>query len=105
MPSKKNVIKVYVDEEEHALIRELADRTGLSLSTFAKRVCLGQEAKSLVDPQVRHALRQIHGELGRVGGLLKQLLVREIVDKHTVHRHLRELDIVRSGLRETWMKI
>ena len=105
MPSKKNVIKVYVDNEEYAQICELAGRTRLSLSTFAKNVCLGQEVKSLVDPQVRHELRQIHGELGRIGGLIKQLLARELVDKHTVYRHLRELDIVRNSLRETWMKI
>jgi len=105
MPSKKNVIKVYVSDEELAGIRELADSTGLSLSTFAKRVCLGQTVKSVVDPQVRHELRQIHGDLGRVGGLIKQLLARELVSKHTVYRHLQELDDVKNSLREMWRKV
>jgi len=41
MPSKKKRIAVYLGPEEYAAIQESAARTGLSLSTFCKRVCTG----------------------------------------------------------------
>ena len=47
MPSKKTVLKTYLTPEEYEKIMESADRTGLSLSTFTKRVCLGLPVPSL----------------------------------------------------------
>lgn len=98
MPSKKRILKAYVSEEEYSRILELAERTGLSLSTFVKRVCLGQEVKSLEHTHVRHELRLLKSDLGRVGGLLKQLLAAGIVDKHRIYRGLGELDTLKNKI-------
>ena len=98
MPSKKQVIWVYVSDEEHARIRDLAERTGLSLSTFAKRVCLGQQVKSLEHAQVRHDLRRLRGDLGRIGGLFKQLLAAEVVDKHRTYKNLADYDVFKRKI-------
>jgi len=54
MPTKKLAVWVYVTTEEHAQISANAERAGLSRSTYAKRVCLGQPTPSL---EKQHARR------------------------------------------------
>jgi hypothetical protein len=98
MPSKKLRITVYLDTDEFEYIREVADSTGLSLSTFAKRVCLGQKVKNLEYVYVRHALYLLKGDLGRIGGLLKQFLASGLVDKHRIYRNLGELDAIKTKI-------
>jgi len=105
MPSKKSVIKVYVTQAEHARISELAESTGLSLSTFAKRVCLGFEVNSLEHIQLRNELRKIRGDLGRIGGLIKQTLAAGSASKHTVYKLLGELDARQEELKNAVDKI
>ena len=47
MPSKKLILRTYLTPEEFGEIRASADRAGLSLSTFSKRICLGFTVPSL----------------------------------------------------------
>lgn len=91
MPSKKQVIKIYLTPEEFGEIRTSADRAGLSLSTFSKLVCLGFVVPSLEHQEARLELRRLKGDLGRLGGLVKQALANG-ADRQTVHRLLHELD-------------
>ena len=98
MPSRKKIIRMYVGDDEYALIFRVAKRAGLSLSTFAKRVCLGQEVKSLEYAHVRHDLRSLRGELGKIGGLFKQLLAQGILDKHRVFQHLAKIDELQKNI-------
>ena len=56
MPSKRPRITVYLTPEEHAQISEYATRAGLSLSTFAKRVCTGAAVPTL---EHRQAVKDI----------------------------------------------
>lgn len=71
MPSKKSYIKAYLSKEEQAQIAAQARRAGLSVSKFARAVCLGHEVKSVVDEQAIISLIQSKADLGRLGGLLK----------------------------------
>lgn len=66
-------------------------RAGLSLSTFSKRVCLGYTVPSLEHQEARLELRRLKGDLGRLGGLIKQALANG-ADRQTVHKLLHELD-------------
>lgn len=91
MPSKKQVIKMYLTQEEFGEIRASADRAGLSLSSFSKLVCLGFTVPSLEHQEARLELRRLKGDLGRLGGLVKQALANG-ADRHTVHKLLHELD-------------
>ena len=88
MPSKKHVLKVYLSPQEFGEIQASADRAGLSLSTFGKRVCL---VPSLEHQEARLELRRLKGDLGRLGGLIKQALANG-ADRQTVHKLLHELD-------------
>ena len=88
---QRKVIKTYLSPEEYSAILESSRRAGLSLSTFSKRVCLGTPVPSLERLEARLELRRFKGDLGRLGGLLKQALAGG-ADKETVYRLLRELD-------------
>ena len=65
MPSKKIVLKAYLAPGEYEQIMESADKSGLTLSAFTKRVCLGQQVPSMENQQVRRELLRINADLGR----------------------------------------
>jgi hypothetical protein len=85
------VMKSYLTQEEYNAILASAHRAGLSLSTFSKRVCLGTPVPSLEHHEARLELRRIKGDLGRLGGLVKQALAQG-ADRGLVHKLLHELD-------------
>lgn len=91
MPSKKLRITLYVTPEEHAHIAASAARTCRSLSDFCKRVSMGYHVPGLEHIALRQELRGLRGDLGRLGGLIKQAL-SEGADRHLVHKLLHELD-------------
>ena len=57
--------------EEYEQISSLAKQTGLSISTFIRRVCLGQKVESQTDREAMLAVMKANSDLGRLGGLLK----------------------------------
>ena len=91
MPSKKHVLKTDLTTEEFGEIQTSASRAGLSLSTFSKKVCLGFAVPSLEHHEARLELRRLKGDLGRLGGLVKQALAHG-ADRQLVHKLLHELD-------------
>jgi hypothetical protein len=91
MSIKKNVLKTYLTPQEYAEVKVSANKAGLSLSTFSKRVCLGYFVPSLEHQEARIELRRLKGDLGRLGGLVKQALAHG-ADRQTVHHLLHELD-------------
>ena len=74
MPSKKQTIKMYLAPEEYQDISAKAAQAKLSLSTYAKKLCLGYNVHSTVDAEAVLRLIQLKAEVGRIGGLLKKAL-------------------------------
>lgn len=99
MPTKKLILRTYLTPEEYAQIRASANKAGLSLSTFSKRVCLGFSVPSLEHQAARIELRRLKGDLGRLGGLVKQTLAGG-ADRQMVHRLLHELDTRQRELQQ-----
>ena len=100
MPSKKLILRTYLTPEEFSQIRASASRAGLSLSTFSKWVCLGFSVPSLEYQEAIIELSRLRGDLGRVGGLVKQALANG-ADRQIVHRLLHELDSRQRELHTT----
>ncbi|MEA4855374.1 MAG: pirin [Solidesulfovibrio sp.] len=101
MPSKKTVMKSYLTPEEYEKIIESADRAGLSLSTFAKRVCLGQPVPSLETQKARLELFRINADLGRLGGLFKLCLSDKEGPFQAMYQEIRRiLREIEAGQRE-----
>lgn len=72
-PGKK-VLHAYLTPEEYGQVKAQAERAGVSVSTFVKRICLGQDVRSRADQQAVLALIKANGDLGRLGGLFKMAL-------------------------------
>ncbi len=104
MPSKKKRLPVYLTDEEHALISEYASRAGISLSTFARRVCTGSPVPSLEHKQAVQEIIKARADLGRLGGLFKQAIAAG-GDKFTLNRLLKEVDIGMRELKAAAMRI
>jgi len=103
MPSKKPFMKVYVTPEEYRQVIDQADRHGLTVSAFARQVCLGQPLPARDHQQTRRELARINADLGRLGGLFKLWLgdERRAAPELTsqVRRLLREIEGRQRELR------
>ena len=97
MPSKKQRITVYLEPEAYSQIQTSAQRAGLSLSTFCKRVCIGTPVPGLEHRQAVKDILKASADLGCLGGLFKLTLssAPEGQDRNTLQRLLREIE---SGL-------
>ena len=92
MPSRKQRITVYIGPEEYNRIQESANKAGLSLSTFCKRVCIGTPVPGLEHRQAIKDILKASADLGRLGGLFKLALSSEGQDRNTLQRLLREIE-------------
>lgn len=103
MPSKKPAMKVYLSPEEYRQVIDQAKRHGLTVSAFARRVCLGQPLPARDHQQAVRELSRVNADLGRLGGLFKLWLGKENrpVPELTsqVRRLLREIEVRQRELR------
>ncbi len=67
MDRRTHTLRVRVTGDEHRAIQTAAQAAGLSVSEWLRRVGSGR------DPRIA-ALRELRGEMGRQGGLLKLAL-------------------------------
>lgn len=89
-------IQAYVTPEEFELIMASSKRAGLSISEFARRVCLGFRVESREDQQARRELLKVNADLGRLGGLLKQTLASG--HKEQIYGLLHKIDQAQAEL-------
>ena len=87
---KKPYLTVYLSADEHDSITKKAAKAGLSVSAFAKRVCLAHEVNSILDLEAVLLAKNSKADLGRLGGLLKKHL-SETGGTEDWHQELRGL--------------
>lgn len=92
------LIKAYVRPDEFEKIMNSANMARLSLSEFMRRVALGTRIESRVDQAAHRELIRVHGDLGRLGGLLKQSIVDN--NRMTVNSLLRQIEKRQAELKE-----
>ena len=73
-PRKTQAIAVWATLEQRATIERLAGSAGLSMSVYLRTLGLGYEPKSILDAESVGELLAACGELGKLGGVLKQYL-------------------------------
>jgi hypothetical protein len=64
-------VKVWCSADEKRLIEQMAVETGLSASSYLRRLGLGYAPRRKVDLDQVQQLMKVNGDLGRLGGLLK----------------------------------
>ncbi len=75
--AKRVVIKVYMTPEEKARIAANAGVCGQALSAYVRTLAFGHTPTPRVDLSGLAEVFRIHGDLGRLGGLLKMLLTND----------------------------
>lgn len=98
MPSKKYKMSVYLSQAELEEIAGSAAKCNLSLSTFAKRLCMGYLPESKTDAQAVLDLLKVNADLGRLGGLLKLWLSEPDRNVFAVRGLLHEIEAAKNVL-------
>ncbi len=102
-------LRVPVEAEEGAIIKDQAEKCGLSAAEYLRRLGLGYEPTSIVDNQKVNELAKINGDLGRLGGLLKLWLSDDRrsahFDKKTINGLLKDIEKTRTQMTEIMMKV
>ncbi len=102
-------LRVPVEEEENEVIKEQAERCGLSAAEYLRKLGLGYVPTSIVDNQKVAELAKINGDLGRLGGLLKLWLSDDRrsahFDKKTINGLLKDIEETRTQMTAIMMKI
>lgn len=72
-PTRKNGkhLRVPVLPNEEAMIKANADRAGLTIAEYLRRLGLGYEIRGVIDQKCVLELAKINADMGRLGGLLK----------------------------------
>ncbi len=96
-PKRKINMQVYMLEEEYDQVIKSSTLAGLSISTFARRVCLGYSVVSREDAQARRELLKVNADLGRLGGLLKQVITSE--NRGRVNALLDDIESIKNDLK------
>jgi hypothetical protein len=82
MPSPNRVVlKTYLTPEEYKQVEESAEQSGLTLSAFARQVCLNNKISTKIDNERIVELLKSSADLGRLGGLLKLGLSKGQLDR------------------------
>ena len=98
MIRRSQLIKTYLTQDEFGQIMASANMARLSLSEFMRRVALGTRIKSKTDIAAHRELIRVHGDLGRLGGLLKQAITDN--NHMTINALLRQIDKLQKELKE-----
>ncbi|MEC5319649.1 conjugal transfer transcriptional regulator TraJ [Brenneria populi subsp. brevivirga] len=97
-------IKVYCLPEEKLAIENNAKSTGLSTTTFLRKVGMGYEVKGIVDLDQVREMSKVNGDLGRLGGLLKLWLSNDPrtdgIDPEKLKRLIDMIEDTRGELKE-----
>lgn len=100
MPPTRRVQVCLRSEEEFEAIRQKAEQLRLSMSAYARNLCLGYEPKSLAQAQAIRELIKVNADMGRLGGLLKLWLSEPDRNQAQVRQLLHELEDAKKMLAE-----
>ncbi|MFT4059267.1 MAG: conjugal transfer transcriptional regulator TraJ [Legionella sp.] len=97
-------LRVPVLPLEETEIKENAEKVGLSIAEYLRRLGLGYEIRGIIDQDSILQLSKINADLGRLGGLLKLWLVQDKrvthFDKKTIMALLERIRITQDKLLE-----
>lgn len=88
----KQVLTAYMTPDEYENIKAAAGQARLSVSRFARAVCLGYELKSKVDHEAVLALLKANRDLSRLGNLLKLALDQSNIDENKINDLLNSIE-------------
>ncbi len=95
---RKELLKIYLSEVEYGEILKLSEMAGLSLSAFGRKMCLGLPIETQIDRLARLEITRLRGDVGRLGGLLKQALAQG-ANKQDIYYHFKSIDTIKREIQ------
>ena len=74
---RQRPLKVFVDPKERSFITESAQIARMSVSMYLRTVGMHGRPKNKLDQDAVREIIRVHGDLGRLGGLLKLWLTEQ----------------------------
>ncbi len=71
---RSKIIMVRVSDTEYDSITDIAQQCDLTTAALLRELGLGHQPDSKIDLRAIETLAKLHGDMGRVGGLLKMWL-------------------------------
>ncbi len=106
MPGPNKIaLRAYLTPEEYQAIKAKAGQARVSVSAYAKAVCLGHEVKNVVDQEAILELLRLKADPGRLGGLLKLGLAENALDRHRANRLLADLETLKKQISDRVEKL
>jgi hypothetical protein len=98
MPTNKKSIKSYLGTDEYDQVTSAAAKAGVSVSTFVRRVCLGQPGGDTCEHEAIKALLKANADLGRLGGLFKKAMADGKENPNEIRATLRKIEAAKDKL-------
>lgn len=104
---QKRTVQLHVraTEDEARAIAEKLESSGLSLNEYMIRQAIGRSVRSVKDAAAWLEVSKLRGDIGRVGGLLKQCLSKGIIDNEQAHLALSQQDKVMALIKRKLLSI
>ncbi len=89
--SKSRMISFRIDEDDFRRLDTFAQQTSCSRAEVLRSCLRGARLKSTLDAQALTEVSRVHGNLNRIGGLLKLAIREGVSDRSSYHRLNLEL--------------
>lgn len=96
---------VYVTDDERRQIDAKAAAAGMTRSTYLRDVGLGRRIRSVHDREALRLLSKVHGDQGRLGGLLRMYLKDPDAAGSIARALLDQIKSVQRDLTEAARKV
>jgi Mobilization protein NikA len=71
---RNRAMRIYVNGDERSVINAKAKAAGLTISAYVRSAAMNRRILSIVDQEALRILSKVHGDQGRLGGLLRMYL-------------------------------
>jgi hypothetical protein len=105
---RTRAIRVYVNDQEHHQIEQQSVALNLSASTYLRQLGLNCKPKPMTDLEAMRKLAHLHGDLGRLGGLLKLTIVEfrnQKISPNEARTLLHKIEATRQDLAFTMRRL
>ena len=98
-------VRVYVTDEELDAIDAKATAAGMSRSSYLRAAVSGHRVRSALDREALGVLSKVHGDQGRLGGLLRMYLKDPDAAGSIARALLDQIKSVQRDLAEAARKV
>jgi hypothetical protein len=102
---RNRAMRIYVTNEERSTIKAQAKAAGMTLSGYVRTAAMNKRIRSALDREALGILSKVHGDQGRLGGLLRMYLKDPDATGSVARALLDQIKSVQRDLAEAAKKV